>query len=365
MRIEDNSSRNEVISKMHTSPPIKNNLIDTEQPKEPLEQTRAFCLKDQPFDLVETPKKAVRKLDQNTPYFNERNGLEIAKLVLSGDQKPSLQKKEISVEVCSPMKQIQHAVIENPFNPPLLLTPEVTATLSPKSDSKKMYKRSVSNNPLEQQSLQIIHAGKIYQNPPTISATASHISMSSIGGDSNRPKTISDNYDLVELPTKKHNLTPRDSLLPPKPNKKKLTRKTKSSNGVAEDKISRTSNVHESSQKSWRSYTPVSLNCPNATTLKQYEISVQIGQGAYGIVKRASRRSDGTKVALKQYDKAKLCQDQNRVESLRAEITTLGLLDHPGIMKLYDAIDSGNKISIVVEYINGNNLYQYLRKLKG
>jgi serine/threonine protein kinase len=99
--------------------------------------------------------------------------------------------------------------------------------------------------------------------------------------------------------------------------------------------------------------------------LKDYEISVQIGQGAYGIVKRASLRSDGTKVALKQYDKAKLCQDQNRVDSLRAEISTLGFLDHPGIMKFHDAIDSGNKISIVVEYVNGNNLYQYIRKLKG
>lgn len=92
---------------------------------------------------------------------------------------------------------------------------------------------------------------------------------------------------------------------------------------------------------------------------------MQIGQGAYGIVKRASLRSDGTKVALKQYDKAKLCQDQNRVDSLRAEISTLGFLDHPGIMKFHDAIDSGNKISIVVEYVNGNNLYQYIRKLKG
>ena len=53
------------------------------------------------------------------------------------------------------------------------------------------------------------------------------------------------------------------------------------------------------------------------------------------------------------------------MESLRAEISTLCHLEHPGIMKFYDAIDSGNKISIVVEYVNGNNLYQYIRKLKG
>ena len=33
-------------------------------------------------------------------------------------------------------------------------------------------------------------------------------------------------------------------------------------------------------------------------------------------------------------------------------------------MKFYDAIDEGgNKVSIIMEYINGNNLYQYIRKL--
>jgi len=34
-------------------------------------------------------------------------------------------------------------------------------------------------------------------------------------------------------------------------------------------------------------------------------------------------------------------------------------------MKFYDAIDAGSKVSIIVEYINGNNLYQYIRKLPG
>lgn len=34
-------------------------------------------------------------------------------------------------------------------------------------------------------------------------------------------------------------------------------------------------------------------------------------------------------------------------------------------MKFIDLIDSGNKINIIVEYINGNNLYQYIRKNHG
>jgi serine/threonine-protein kinase ULK/ATG1 len=74
-------------------------------------------------------------------------------------------------------------------------------------------------------------------------------------------------------------------------------------------------------------------------------------------------KGNNFKVALKQYDKSKLFQDMSRVEALRAEIDTLNGLDHIGIMKFYDAIDSGNKVTIIVEYINGNNLFQYIRKM--
>ena len=70
-------------------------------------------------------------------------------------------------------------------------------------------------------------------------------------------------------------------------------------------------------------------------------------------------------MAIKQYEKSKLTQDQSGVDALQREINILSQLDHIGIMKYYDSIDSGNKVSIVVEYINGNNLYQYIRKLPG
>lgn len=76
-------------------------------------------------------------------------------------------------------------------------------------------------------------------------------------------------------------------------------------------------------------------------------------------------KGSNLKVAFKQYDKSKLFQDAGRVESLKAEIDTLTGLNHIGIMKFYDAIDSGTKVTIIVEYINGNNLFQYIRKLPG
>ena len=156
------------------------------------------------------------------------------------------------------------------------------------------------------------------------------------------------------------------NLLPPRA--KKMVRKTKSSNNPGA-RYDETSNDQASLAKnrsaSWRNFTSIQLNCPNKTKLKDYDIQVLIGQGAFGVVQRATLKGSHKKVAIKQYDKAKLCQDQVRIDGLRNEIYTLSKLDHDGIMKFYDAIDSGNKINIVIEYINGNNLYQYIRKRPG
>ena len=67
-------------------------------------------------------------------------------------------------------------------------------------------------------------------------------------------------------------------------------------------------------------------------------------------------------VAIKQYEKKQLVKDHERVDALRKECNALMALDHPGIMKFHDSIDDYKKVSIVVEYINGNNLYQYIRR---
>ena len=68
-------------------------------------------------------------------------------------------------------------------------------------------------------------------------------------------------------------------------------------------------------------------------------------------------KGSNKKVAIKHYDKAKLSKDPIQVESLRKEMKIMSKLDHVGIVKFYDAIDSGNKITAVLEYIDGNNLY--------
>jgi len=122
-------------------------------------------------------------------------------------------------------------------------------------------------------------------------------------------------------------------------------------------------NNQKAARSSSRRNMNLNLNCLNQTTIRDYDIQCLIGQGAFGVVQRATTKANGQKVAIKQYDRSKLLQDANRVVALNKESAILAKLSHEGIMGFVDSIDSGNKINIVVEYINGNNLYQYIRKL--
>ncbi len=47
---------------------------------------------------------------------------------------------------------------------------------------------------------------------------------------------------------------------------------------------------------------------------------------------------------------------------MKKEIEILGKLDHPNIIKLYDAIDTSHKVSLIMEYSSGKSLHSYLRK---
>ena len=82
-----------------------------------------------------------------------------------------------------------------------------------------------------------------------------------------------------------------------------------------------------------------------------------LGQGSFGIVQRAAHKESGIEVAIKQYDRFKLYLDTLRVQALKREVQILKSLSNDGVMRFIDLIDSGNKINIILEYINGNNLY--------
>lgn len=170
-----------------------------------------------------------------------------------------------------------------------------------------MHKRSISNKPIASGLLEV---RKSHKNPSNFSNNRSIIDDLSSVGTSCAPKTLfSDNYDLTDQVMTPREAPARNISLPPKA-KKMLVRKTKSSinPGVSHNSnFRRQSSNGTKSAHSWRNFTPISLNCPNSTTLNDYKISILIGQGAFGVVKRAQLRGSNLKVAIKQYDKSKLC----------------------------------------------------------
>ncbi len=88
-----------------------------------------------------------------------------------------------------------------------------------------------------------------------------------------------------------------------------------------------------------------------------YEILSEIGRGGMGIVYKARQLSVKRFVAIKVINGAK--QNQRELSKrLRREADALGRLNHEHVVRVYDVIDLGETVCLVLEYIDGQNLAQ-------
>lgn len=72
----------------------------------------------------------------------------------------------------------------------------------------------------------------------------------------------------------------------------------------------------------------------------------------------------GYPVAIKELDARMFKNDFMRAK-FREEANRYLYLDHPGIVKLEDFIDTGDTQYLVMEYLSGSNLSEYLKKMTG
>ena len=96
------------------------------------------------------------------------------------------------------------------------------------------------------------------------------------------------------------------------------------------------------------------------TILDDYIIGKQIGWGAYAVVRVGLHKPTNKKVALKIYKKYKL-MDPNRRKSVKREIKLMEKMKSQQIIKLYEVIDTGKYVIIVMEYVSGGSLHGYLK----
>ncbi|CAI2737528.1 unnamed protein product [Dicrocoelium dendriticum] len=91
-----------------------------------------------------------------------------------------------------------------------------------------------------------------------------------------------------------------------------------------------------------------------------YDLQQTIGRGHYAVVKLARHVFTGEKVAVKVIDKTKL--DDVAQDHLFQEVVCMKLVQHPNVVRLYEVIDTPNKLYLILELGDGGDLYDYIMK---
>ncbi|PSN43192.1 hypothetical protein C0J52_11305, partial [Blattella germanica] len=87
---------------------------------------------------------------------------------------------------------------------------------------------------------------------------------------------------------------------------------------------------------------------------EQYDLQSELGRGKFGTVYRCQEKSTGLQLAAKFVATPKR-EDRRNVER---EIEIMRLLQHPRLIQLYDAFDNGKVMCVVLELIEGGELFE-------
>ena len=93
-----------------------------------------------------------------------------------------------------------------------------------------------------------------------------------------------------------------------------------------------------------------------------YEIKNTLGKGKFGLVKSAIHKKTGKNVAVKVMSKKDMTVQD--VELQRREIEILKMCQHPHIIRLLDLFENQDYIYIIMEQLDGGDLFTYLEKRK-
>ncbi|XP_071953487.1 5'-AMP-activated protein kinase catalytic subunit alpha-2-like [Antedon mediterranea] len=92
-----------------------------------------------------------------------------------------------------------------------------------------------------------------------------------------------------------------------------------------------------------------------------YILGETLGIGTFGKVKIGKHQLTGHKVAVKILNRQKI-KSLDVVSKIRREIQNLKLFRHPHIIKLYQVISTPTDIFMVMEYVSGGELFDYIVK---
>ncbi|KAH9607453.1 hypothetical protein KSS87_019350 [Heliosperma pusillum] len=125
------------------------------------------------------------------------------------------------------------------------------------------------------------------------------------------------------------------------------------------------SSVEEDPVRSLRA-SPINPSTKARTSIEDFEIIKPISRGAYGRVFLAKKRATGDLFAIKVLKKADMIR-KNAVESILAERDILITMRNPFVVsntqQFYYSFTCKENLYLVMEYLNGGDLYSLLRNL--
>jgi serine/threonine protein kinase len=96
-------------------------------------------------------------------------------------------------------------------------------------------------------------------------------------------------------------------------------------------------------------------------TISNYTLKQKIGEGGMATVYQAEHKMLGSIVAVKLLNE-ELVRNQNIRHRFLFEAKNMAKMSHPNIIKVSDLIDQDDTVAIVMEYIEGETLKEYLDK---
>ncbi len=114
------------------------------------------------------------------------------------------------------------------------------------------------------------------------------------------------------------------------------------------------SNYIKNYYKKFKKYPP--------TNIHFYKYGRLIGQGAFGKVNIGLNILSGRVVAIKSFNKAKLTTNSENMKKILYETNLMQKLNHPNITKILEMFEDDKFIFIIMEYINGGNLFSFVKK---
>ena len=96
---------------------------------------------------------------------------------------------------------------------------------------------------------------------------------------------------------------------------------------------------------------------------EEFNIVRRLGEGNFAKVHEGFRHldPDKRKYALKTIEKNKIKNCKRNIQYVKGEIDIMRVLDHPYVIKMYEVYESNKYVHLVLDYMDGGELFDRLR----